>query len=892
MPFQPALDLLLKVTPPRVPRQWLAREQMLIGAGRLRDFQTLLVQAPAGYGKTALLAQWRLELLGSGVVVAWITGQAEDDEQRLLQSLTLAVRVGTGRPGFGQQLPDSWDATPLEGITRWLAELVQAASNVVLIVDELDRMPARAQALLAYLIRNQPPNLRVIVGARGDCDLSLDDLVSYGRALRLGPADLRLSLEQTLVLIRDRMGINFDADTAARLHEFCEGWPLGLQLLLTALSQGAEPRDALQSLEGLSLQEGGGLHQQLMALLFSQLSEADMRLLESIAIADHLHPALCRAISGTADTEVQLARLLRDTPLLTGSEQGEWLRMHTFARDCLRQRLLRQRTPAELADLHRRAAGWLRAKGMLEAAAHHAWEAGEHEEALDLAERSLYEALTQRGQQSMVRDWLRRLPEHELQRRPRLQLAAAWALAVSESGEAAESIVAAVLSRPDISPALRCECALIRSGAAIFADEPDRFAALHDLWAQAPPLQDPLLLQVHANRSAFRLVLQGEPALARLRLHQPAQLPVPAAMRYITHWSDLIRGLSYLWEGQVRQAEALLQPALHRAESEQGRRSAFACMLAALLAAGIWEQGRTAEAQALLANRIDVLERSGMPEAVLLGYRTLARIAAAEGAEYRALDLLAALDAVGQLRRLPRLRIISLTEQLRLHARSYRDQTCAALLAKLDEMMASDELPQGPLWRRDVEMQAHLARGQAAIAARNWRGALGHLKTAQTSAQALRRVRGQIEAQGLRALAMERCGERSASALLRETRSLADALGLQRVFSDAHPDLSELLDPAWPPNPSLSATPLSPRTFPETSAPARAHTGTGLTPKEREVLELLARNLTNKEAALALQVGEETVKWHVKNLFAKLDAGTRKQLVGRARILGLLPSAA
>jgi LuxR family maltose regulon positive regulatory protein len=68
----------------------------------------------------------------------------------------------------------------------------------------------------------------------------------------------------------------------------------------------------------------------------------------------------------------------------------------------------------------------------------------------------------------------------------------------------------------------------------------------------------------------------------------------------------------------------------------------------------------------------------------------------------------------------------------------------------------------------------------------------------------------------------------------------------------------------------------------------RATPSTALTPKEREVLVLLARNLSNKEIGLAMQVGEETIKWHMKNLFAKLDAGTRKQVVSRARILGLL----
>jgi LuxR family maltose regulon positive regulatory protein len=75
------------------------------------------------------------------------------------------------------------------------------------------------------------------------------------------------------------------------------------------------------------------------------------------------------------------------------------------------------------------------------------------------------------------------------------------------------------------------------------------------------------------------------------------------------------------------------------------------------------------------------------------------------------------------------------------------------------------------------------------------------------------------------------------------------------------------------------------------TAHARSTPSLALTPKEREVLALAARNLSNKEIGLAMQVGEETIKWHMKNLFAKLDAGTRKQVVSRARILGLLEPA-
>jgi len=443
-----------------------------------------------------------------------------------------------------------------------------------------------------------------------------------------------------------------------------------------------------------------------------------------------------------------------------------------------------------------------------------------------------------------------------------------------------------MLAQPGVDDALRCECALILSGAAVFADDPDRFAALHDPWAQDPPLSDPLLLQIHANRSAFRCLLAGEPGLARLRL----QAAPAGASSYLDHWADLIRSMSCLWEGQVHQAEAQLRPALRHAETALGRRSTFACMLAALLAAALWEKDQPAEATALLANRLDMLERSGLPETVLLGYRTMARIANAAGAEHRALELLAALDAVGQARRLPRLRIASLTEQMRLHAGRFRSETCRSLLARLDALLAEPAHAAGPLWRRNVDMLAALARGHAAIAAKDWRAAAAPLAQAAGGAQALQLGRFQIEAQALRAYALDRCGERGAAELMRETMDLAASHGLARVFVDAHPELGDWARQLGSTGPAAPLSVLAaPMRAPAEPFRPRVPPSMALTPKEREVLELLARNLSNKEIALAMQVGEETIKWHVKNLFAKLDAGTRKQVVARARILGLLP---
>ena len=99
-------DLLLKVTPPRVPRHLVTRSRLLPDDARWRDQAIILVQAPAGFGKTSLLAQWRREHLAHGAVVAWVMAQPQDGPDRLVRALALAVRVGAGRPGFGHTLTE------------------------------------------------------------------------------------------------------------------------------------------------------------------------------------------------------------------------------------------------------------------------------------------------------------------------------------------------------------------------------------------------------------------------------------------------------------------------------------------------------------------------------------------------------------------------------------------------------------------------------------------------------------------------------------------------------------------------------------------------------------------------------------------------------------------
>ena len=880
-------ELVLKTIAPRAPLNLLVRPRLSANAEPYRDRQVTLVQAPAGYGKTSLLAQWRREYLARGIAVAWLLADERDDAERLRRGLVQAVRTGCARAGFGALLLDSAIASvgELDGATGWLAEIALLSLDLVLIVDEAERLPAAGANMLAYVLHNAPQNLRVVVAGRRGFEARLTDLLAYGQGTLVGPGALRFRFDETIALIGNRFGERVDADACARLFDVTDGWPLGLQLALAAMAHAADPRKAIETIAS----GPGGLREHLVGTLIANLSPEDDAFLTGISAVDMLHPELCEALTGNAQTPERLARLVRETPVFITVEDSAWCRLHTLVRDALRVRLARL-PAAEREELHARAMRWFVARGMIEEAARHAHAAGQHRTAYELAERSLYDAVAQ-GHLSVVLDWFDMLPEWELEQRPRLRLAAAWALALGQRHEEAQCQVDRILAGPAVDTELRYECALILSAAAYFADEPDRFVALFEPWAESPPEGGTWLAQVHANRLAARAMLLGDPAQARRAQQRVQRSEGIEPVGNLARWGEHITGASYMWEGQMRLAEDVLKPALASIEAELGRRHPLSCMFAAACAAIAYEDDRLDDAAALLANRLDMLERAATPETVMLAYLTAARMARARGNEHRALDLLEAMYALGVSRRQPRLCVASLAEQVRIHAGRYRSETCQALVRRIDDILAC-EAGRGPLWRESVVFLQSLSHADAAIAARSWQQALNALDVAGRQADAMKMGCYRIEIMALRAFAQQQTGV-DATALLLEAMDLAQTFRLRRMLIDAHPVLADWArragDAAAPENigrapAAMPGTRPQPR---ETGGP-RAVPCVVLTPREREILELLARNLTNKEIARAAMVGEGTVKWHIKNLFGKLDASSRKHAVRRAVVLGLL----
>lgn len=884
-------QLLLKITPPRIPRTVLERGRLSSQRVEFADKSVVAVQASAGSGKTSLLAQWRKEALQTGAVVAWLTLDNLDEDSRFIMGLIQAMRASSGRPAFGKSW--LWDTrsevSPLAAMTGWLAEVADLAVETLLILDDVHAVPeATLHSSLVYLLLNSPANLKIVLSSRKAIALPIAELSSRGRCATILDQDMRFDLNESILLLRARFGQRISMDSCVRLYELTEGWPLGVQLAVSSIERSPDLQEAIA---GFSV-KSSDMQRYFVESLVNRLPEAMAQFLVRVSFVDDLSPALCEAITGEANSGDLLKKLCELTPILIEGDESDWMRIHPLAREFLMERFA-QLPEKQTRDDHAHAGRWLAENGLYEAAARHMLKAGLDKLAYDLAERCLH-AVAASGNVALVTFWIERIPTSEIMQRTSLRLALGWILAQSERHAEAAKIVESIINDPAANAGDRCESAEICATAAFFADDIDSMRPYVEAWYEALPPQSMMHKLIGANQLAVLTVYRGAPEQARYALTSLQNVDMVGG--YTLGWRDWFIGLSYLWEGQADLGAKKLRSGLVRAEQSSGRRSPIAVMLAVALATALWDCNQPEEAATLIANRLDILERRTPPDAIAMGYVTAARVEMAANREQHAHELLEYLFALGEARHLPRLCIVSLAERIRMHALQRRGDACAGAARKLDAFLNELGDHKWGVLAPLIEMQIGLARAYAAVARNEWKLALTQLNAIIPVAERLRCGRETLRIHLLKALAMKRCGE-DGTALLRESLSMAELWGLSRMSADTHPDLvewagqlneSQIRDVPSGDRPIGAMKPAAPSEKPRHASAARVAKKSLLSPKELEVIKLLASNLSNKQIGMAMSVSDETIKWHLKNLFGKLNAGSRKHLVARARIMGLI----
>lgn len=881
-------DFTLKATPPRMPRAAIERERLHAFWEDAHGCTALLLVASAGFGKTTLLLQWRRHWLELGAAVAWLSAEDRDDPARFTLALLHGLRAASALPVDGPHPPPKMPGA--EALTVALAEIAFRGVQTVVVIDDAERLPeATVRGPLQYLLLNAPANLHVVIGARTRLPLQTAELVAKGNYLLLGTEDLRLRLEESIAILERRLGTRIGVDERAQLHEVTEGWAIGLQLAIATIEREPDLPAAIRSLSA----RRGTLQDYFVESLLMRLPEQLVGFLTRVAILDDINGDLCETVTGSNEACDQLERLVGETPIMMVGEHHGWLRLHPLARDFLLGRF-EQLPAAEQARLHMRVSHWYAQRERFHQAARHALAAGAEAMAQQYAAKALW-SLGTGGKIDEAREWIERLPPSMFARDAQLQLVAASILALGDRNAEALGMARALLGQADLTPDALPVVLRVAAGAATFADQLGLLPEFIARWP-APRATDANLYTVSCfNTRAMLALHSGDTGEVRTLIGRAATHGQAGSMRMAYAFGKMLLGLSHLWDGRPDEAEAALHPALARFERDEGRRSYLASLLASVVAAALFDRDQPGAAQALLANRLDVIERCGFPDNILCAYRTLARAALRKGDERRALSVLGNLEALAAHRQLPRLRLYALAEQLRIHAARECNETLDRLLVGIDSLLPAFEAEELRPLLPECQLVAATAHGCAALARADHAQGEMQLRRADTIATALHRGRDLVQLKTLRALVAWRQDSAQAVPLLREALALARMAGNVRLVTDSHPLAADMLAqlgeavglgraPMPPsahvqPSPVASVAAVRMRMLPRPAL---------LTSKEAEILRLLGKGMSNKLIARTLDISNETVKWHLKNLYLKLSAGTRKHAVDRARLLGLV----
>ncbi|HZD73349.1 MAG TPA: AAA family ATPase, partial [Actinomycetota bacterium] len=429
----------LLATKLRVPRSHdvLVRPRLLERLDEAAGRELLLVSAPAGFGKSTLLAEWSR---GAGRPVAWVSLDADDNDPARLWRYLLAA-IGQLRPGLEERAVPLLHAPhqpALEAlVTAVVNELAAARHELRIVLDDYHVIESRPiHDSLALLLERLPPGVQVTIAGRGDPPLPLARMRARGQLVEVRAEDLRFTPEEAVSLMREVWGLDLPEASVLELGERTEGWVTGLQLAALTLRRGVDPSGFIKGF--------GGGHRYVLDYLTGEVLERQpdplRRFLLDTSILERLSGALCDAVTGRSDGQRMLEDLERaDLFLVALDEERRWYRYHRLFADLLRVRL-RAEDAERPPRLHRRAAAWFEEQGLIDDAVRHAMAAGDPRRAARLVEESFDEVL-RRAEGATLRRWLAALPAEVVRSRPRLSLAQAVAAYNAGRLEAVEPLL-------------------------------------------------------------------------------------------------------------------------------------------------------------------------------------------------------------------------------------------------------------------------------------------------------------------------------------------------------------------------------------------------------------------------------------------------------------------
>ncbi len=907
------------IRPEYVPRPHLV-EQLNRGLYR----KLTLISAPAGFGKTTLLSEWVRCLKRP---VAWLSFDSSDSDVSCFWRYVVAA-LQTVSSDIGEAAQATLDGLQSQQllsdalVTELVNDITALSISFVLVLDDYHTIGDLAvHESVAFLLEHQPPQMHLVVSTREDPPLPLSRLRARGQMTELRASDLRFSQAETTAFLNHSMRLGLTLEEIAVLETRTEGWVTGLQLAALSLQEQVGRSEFIRAFAG----DDRHVMDYLVDEILSQQPEPIQRFLLHTSILEQLCGPLCDAVTQRGDSQAVLNHLERANLFVIPLDNRRyWYRYHNLFAELLRQRLCQASSLTEPAmredveSLHLRASRWYEDEGFFAEAVSHALATSASEDAADLVERYVT-AVWDRGETTLVHNWLEALPEEAIRSRLSLCIRRAWSAVVSSLGPAGSSVELAEQHLRDAERAWEARSSDVGEAAMPGALRGDLAAMRAFLSLKRG--DDPLEVVRRARQALDRTPVDALHPRTALYLalgrayrafgDERAALEAFADARRIgERGGSLYAALSAVWEqvsiayrhGWFRQAAAICQDVLHSMVNRferTGRPLPAAGPIYILLGAILAEWNHLEEAEPILSRGLEWTKwkRAVNLDLQRIGYESLARL------KYHQRDTAAALEIAKQVERLgPEGHALAAALRARTWlAEAEHDPDCLVTTARWAEECRIELDPEGQASVEQLTLARLLIAQRRALGQPDLGPLLALLDRWVQTAEEKAYVRWTVEAWVLKAMALQAQGDTAqALSALERSLALAEPEGFLLLFVDEGPPMAHLLYRVADRGTALqrpyvakilSAFDASQRERAQVSPrPASfAHPFIEpLTEREIEVLHLIAEGLSNREIALRLVISPSTVKRHTSKIYGKLDVHSRTQAVARAQTLGIL----
>ena len=903
-----------------------------------------LISAPAGFGKTTLVASWiaslssELSVLSSELAqteqiqnpklitqnykAAWLSlDEADNDPTRFLAYLIAALQ--TIAPQIGAHVlavlhspqPPSTEAM----LTALLNDITAVPEHFILVLDDYHVIDATlVDQALAFLLEHLPPQMHLVITTREDPQLPLARLRARSQLTELRAADLRFTPAEAAAFLNEVMGLDLSAEEVSALETRTEGWVAGLQLAALSMRGREDVAQFVQAFAG----DNRYIVEYLIEEVLQRQPERVRSFLLQTAILDRLSGPLCDAVTNQNDGVALLNALEHGNLFVVPLDDNRhWFRYHHLFADVLAAHALYEQ-PSHVPILHQRASAWYADNGMPADAIRHALAAKDFARAAGLVELE-WPAMDGRFQAATWLGWARSLPDALVRARPVLSVAYAWALLNDGELEAAEARLVVAEQWLDASAKIVAERAteMVIVDEAQFRTLPASIATARAYQTQA---RGDIPGSIEYGRRALDLLpaddyLRRGPAAALLGLAnwalgdlEAAHRALADAMAHFQKVGNLHFAISGTFgladirttQGRLREAVKTYTQALQLALTQGEPLLRGTADLYLGLSELYREQGdREAAIQNLLHSQ-ELGEQAGLPDWRYRMCRAQARFKETEG------DLAGALDLLDQAERhyrrtpVPNVRPLAASKaQVWVAQGRLRE---AWRWVHEQGVSVDDELSFLHEFEHITLARVLLAEGTRAPADRAIGEALRLLDRLQHAAEAGGRMGSVIAIGVVQALAHQAQGNLApALVALERALRLAEPEGYVRVFVDEGLVMARLLSAAatqgimpdsidtllaafeeddrrWTVDDGNSAH-RPPSTVDRPSSLIEPLSG-----RELEILQLIAQGRSNGAISARLFLAVSTIKGHNRNIFDKLQVQNRTEAVARARELGLV----